>query len=91
MAEAYNNRGTAKNSLGRHEEALADFNEAIRLKPDLAEAYYNRGRMNAHLNRTDEARRDFETAISLARDVGDETLANDAEHALKILSGEKNP
>ena len=32
--EAYNNRGVAKNNLGRHEEALADYDAAIRLTPD---------------------------------------------------------
>ena len=43
-AEAYNNRGAAKAALGRHDDAIADYDEAIRLKPDHAEAYYNRGR-----------------------------------------------
>ena len=90
-AEAYNNRGSAKNDLGRRDEALTDYNEAIRLRPDLAVAYNSRGKMNALLNRTDEARRDFETAVSLARNAGNEALANNAEHALKILSGEQDP
>ena len=90
-AKAYNNRGNTKNSLGRHEEALADYDEALRLKPDYAEVYYNRGVTNVLLNRVDEARRDYETVISLARNAGDEALANDAERALKALSGEQAP
>lgn len=90
-ANAYNNRGNAKISLGRYEEALADYDETIRLKPDGANAYNNRGRMNFLLNRMDEARRDFETAIKLARYAGDETLASDAERALKGLPGEQAP
>lgn len=89
--QAYYNRGNTKGNLGRHGEAIADYDEAIRLKPDLAEAYYNRGKANLSLNRVDEARRDFEAAIPLARGAGDETLANDAERALKELLGGQAP
>ena len=42
-AEAYNNRGLAKADLGQSQAAIADYDTAIRLKPDDAEAYYNRG------------------------------------------------
>ena len=90
-AEAYYNRGNAKSGLGRHEDAIADYDEAIRLKPDYAKAYNNRGKANAFLNRIDEARQDFKTAIVLARNVHDETLASDAEHALNKLSDEQGP
>ena len=91
LVEVYNNRGNAKNDLSRHEEAIADYDEVIRLKPDSVKAYYNRGNANAFLNRIDEARQDFETAIILARNAGDETLASDAERALKKLSDEQDP
>ena len=91
LVEAYCNRGNAKSGFGRHEHAIADYGEAIRLKPDFAEAYGNRGKANISLNRIDEARQDFETAITLARDAGDETLANDAERALKELLDEQAP
>ena len=43
---AYNNRGAAKAALGRYDDALADYDEAVRLKPDYAYAYYNRGAAN---------------------------------------------
>ena len=35
LADAYNNRGTAKRNLGRHEEALVDYDRAITLNPIL--------------------------------------------------------
>ena len=41
----------AKAELGRHDDALADYDEAIRLKPDDAEAYKNRGAAKAALGR----------------------------------------
>jgi len=41
-AEAYNNRGDAKRVKGDLKGALADFDKAIELKPDLAAAYNNR-------------------------------------------------
>ena len=91
LAEAYSTRSNAKNGLGQHEEAIADCDEAIRLKPSLAEAYYNRGKANISLKRADEAYRDFEIAITFARDAGDESLADNAECALKKLSNEQDP
>ena len=36
--EAYYNRGNAKHGLGRHKEAIVDYDQAIRLNPNLAEA-----------------------------------------------------
>ena len=91
MPKPTTNRGIAKNDLGRHDEAIADYDEAIRLKPDYAEAYNNRGKANISLNRADEAHRDFETAITLTRNAGDEPLANHAERALKELLDEQAP
>ena len=43
MPSAYYNRGFAYEEKGEHDQAIADYTEAIRLKPDYAEAYYNRG------------------------------------------------
>ena len=91
MAEAYCNLGAAKNGLGRHEEAIADSNEAIRLKPGYTEAYYNRGKANFFLNRMDDARRDFKTTIDLARNAGAKALMIRAQRALTELPSEQNP
>ncbi len=43
--QAYFNRGLARESLDRLEEALADYNEALRLKPDYTEAALAKGRV----------------------------------------------
>ena len=53
--------------MQQYKAAIADYDEAIRLKPDLAEAYNNRGLAKKELGLTDEARKDFETALELAR------------------------
>jgi tetratricopeptide (TPR) repeat protein len=42
-ADAYNNRGVARDSKGDWDGAIKDYTEAIRLKPDYAVAFYNRG------------------------------------------------
>ena len=50
------------------EDALADYAEAIRLKPDYAEAYNNRGAVKAALGRHDDAIADYAEAIRLKPD-----------------------
>ena len=67
--EAYNNRGVAKDNLGRHEAALADYAKAIRLKPDMAEAYNNRGVTKRVIGQYEAALADFDKAIQLKPDM----------------------
>ena len=43
--QAYFNRGLARESMDRLEEALADYDEALRLKPDYTEAAIAKGRV----------------------------------------------
>ena len=50
------------------EDALADYAEAIRLKPDYAEAYNNRGAVKDELGRHDDALADYAEAIRLKPD-----------------------
>lgn len=40
-AEAYSNRGVVKAALGDLDGAIADYNRAVALKPDLGAAFYN--------------------------------------------------
>ena len=69
LAKAYDNRGVAKDELGRYEAAIADHNQAIRLKPDLAEAYNNRGVAKNNLGRREAAITDYDEAIRLKPDL----------------------
>jgi protein O-mannosyl-transferase len=69
---AWNNRGSIKDKAKKHQEAIDDFSEAIRLKPDYTHAFYNRG--TARRNRATELKdsslfkeaiADFDFAIKL--------------------------
>ncbi|MDQ3776079.1 MAG: tetratricopeptide repeat protein, partial [Pseudomonadota bacterium] len=64
-AAEHMNRGNTYERLGRHEEALADFNTAARLASDDADVYSNRGSAYNMLRRYDEALADFARAIQL--------------------------
>ncbi len=50
---------------GKPEEAIAAYDEAIRLKPDYAEAYNNRGNANDKLGHREDAIADYNQAIQL--------------------------
>ena len=64
-ADAYNNRGNAKNNLGDYNAAVADYNEAIRLNPKYANAYNNRGNAKSNLGDYNAAVADYDEAIKL--------------------------
>ena len=42
-ARSFVEQGKTKAELGQYQEAIADFDEAIRLQPDYVNAYVNRG------------------------------------------------
>lgn len=64
-AQSYADRGSALNGLRRHEEALADFNRALELKPGDAALLAGRGDTYRYLRRPDDALADFIQAVAL--------------------------
>lgn len=67
-AEAYSNRGLARQSKGDVDGALQDYNEAVRLRPDLATAFYNRGIARKVKRDIEGALQDYNDAIRLKPD-----------------------
>ena len=65
FANAYVNRGLAKEKLGQHEAAIVDYSSAIKVDPTLAGAYNNRGSAQRRLGQHFLALEDLNTAIQL--------------------------
>ncbi len=63
--EAYRTRAEAYLDRAAHKEAIADYSEALRLKPDDGASYFGRGEARLALNQTDGAISDFTQAIRL--------------------------
>ena len=69
LAIAFTNRGLAYKRKGLWNKAIADYDEAIRLKPDLAETFINRGTAYYYKGQFDRAIRDYGEAIRLKPDL----------------------
>jgi len=76
--------GNAYNLKKDYDRAIADYNQAIKLKPDYAEAYYNRSW--AYREKGDKsAIRDFKKVLELTKD---SNLRKNAEQELKKLGAQ---
>ena len=67
-AETFFNRGNVLLELKKYDEALANYDRAIELKPDYAEAYSKRGNALIDLKRLNEALASYDRAIVLKPD-----------------------
>jgi serine/threonine protein kinase/regulator of sirC expression with transglutaminase-like and TPR domain len=67
-ASAAFNRGNAAVGTGDNQQAVADYSEAIRLKPDHAFAFNNRGNVYSDLKQYDKAIADYSDYIQLRPD-----------------------
>ncbi|MFQ5468016.1 MAG: tetratricopeptide repeat protein, partial [Kiloniellaceae bacterium] len=70
LADALFNRANALHYLKRYDDAIADYDAAIRNKPGFADAYYNRGFAHKANQEPDRAVEDFR----MARDLGMQRL-----------------
>ena len=61
----YNNFGVAYGNLGRYNEAVEAYRQAIRIKPDYAEAYRDLGAAYDNLGRYQEAVEAFKQAVTI--------------------------
>jgi tetratricopeptide (TPR) repeat protein len=64
-AGTYINRGVIKAALNRVDDAMQDYDEGIRIKPELGDGYVDRGAALIHLKRYDDAMADINKGIGL--------------------------
>ena len=60
-------RGTAEIETGAYADAVADFDEAIRLRPEYGEAFHNRGVAQWRMGKLEDALADFDESIALGQ------------------------
>jgi tetratricopeptide (TPR) repeat protein len=65
LAEAFYNRGIARDEKGDLDRAVEDYSQAIRLRPDFADAFYNRGEAREAKGDWGGALDDYSAAIRL--------------------------
>ena len=75
--------------LGQYEEAVADYDQAIRLQPDYTDFYIFRSNAKAELGQHREAGADLEAALELAREAGDSKLISFIEGKIEELEQEE--
>ena len=68
LAVAFSNRALAYKKKGQWDNAINDYDEAIRLKPDFAEALSNRGNVYRKKGLIERAIEDYDKAIGLNPD-----------------------
>jgi len=67
----YYNLGNAYRDLGQPEEALACYDEAVRISPNFYHGYFNKGKLLVKMRRFDEAKAALKQAIKLAQSNND--------------------
>src|SRR5260221_4817041 len=65
LAHIYSKRGNTYASLKKYQQAIADFNQALKYNASYANAYISRGQVYYALKRYDEALIDFDSALEI--------------------------
>jgi len=82
FAHAYENRGTTYNILQRYNDAIQNFNQAIRILPKDSQFHLKRGNSYNYLKQYQQAIRDYTEAIRLKPDnIAAHRLRAEAEDA----------
>ncbi|WLT37070.1 tetratricopeptide repeat protein [Synechocystis sp. B12] len=81
MTSAWQNRGSALGVMGKLEEALANFDEALAQNPNDAEVWLSRGLLLEAMERKEEAIPSYEKALTL------EPTLPEAQERLEELQG----
>ena len=71
LAIAFSNRGLAYKRKSQWDEAIADYSEALRLKPNDAQVFNNRGNAFYYNGQLDRAIEDYDDAIRLQPDLAE--------------------
>ena len=82
-AEAHAGRANALAELGRNDDALAAFDDALRLKPDDAETIYGRGQLLSDMGRLEDAITAYRSVLIYLSDNPD--LHNDLGNTLALV------
>ena len=64
-AGTYVNRGIVQTALGKYQDAYADYNQAMKMMPELPEAYIGRGNIYFLAEKFDRAIADYSKALDL--------------------------
>ena len=67
-AGTFVNRGVMKLRRAKYDDAVTDFNQAVRIKPDMGEGYVNRGAAAIGLHRYADSMTDLNKGIELGVD-----------------------
>ncbi|MFQ3679859.1 MAG: tetratricopeptide repeat protein, partial [Pseudanabaenaceae cyanobacterium] len=80
-------RGNTKSALGDNQGAIADYDQALRLQPDLAEAYNNRGIVKSALGDKRGAISDLREGARLFQQQGDTAKYEEVRDLIRRLGG----
>jgi len=79
-AYTYNTHGSIVASLGRVDEAIAEYDLAAEINPNYAETYFNRGYAYKLLGQVEQAVADFETFLSFESHWNEEMVSQAESH-----------
>ncbi|MFB2646238.1 GUN4 domain-containing protein, partial [Raphidiopsis sp. BLCC-F218] len=84
-ANGYIKQGVIRSELGDKRGAIANYDQAIKLNPNLADAYYKRGLVQSELGNKKAAIADFQKAANLYKKQGKKNNHRDALNRIRKI------